>query len=40
VITVALETGDLNLILAFSISVFLNLAVIATIVIYDQGPML
>ena len=36
VMTVAMVTGDLNLILSFSISVFLNFAVIATICYFDR----
>ena len=36
VVTVAMETGDINLILNFSISVLLNLLVIAAIVVFDE----
>ena len=36
VVTVAMETGDINLILNFSISVLLNLLVIVAIVVFDE----
>ena len=36
VVTVAMETGDINLSLNFSISVLLNLLVIAAIVVFDE----
>jgi hypothetical protein len=36
VITVAIETGDLNLMLSFSLSVLLNLAVILSLVIFTE----
>jgi hypothetical protein len=37
IITVVMETGDLNLISAYSMSVFLNLAVIFTASIYSNS---
>ncbi len=36
VLTVTMETGDFNLILSFAISVFLNLSVILTLVVFTE----
>jgi hypothetical protein len=36
VLTVAMETADLNLLLSFSVSVFLNVVVVITIVVFSQ----